>query len=82
MAFAGGPIGTEGFIPGFPGFPGFGGGFGKSLNFDIGGGAGLGAGLPGLFGGLPAGFGGPGFSSPYIPVTPGGALAGFKGNKN
>jgi hypothetical protein len=72
-------------------FPGLGGGFGKSLNMDLDMGAngGLfgGAGIPlpfglggggGPFGGIP--FGGGWGGVPYVPVTPLGALGGFKGD--
>jgi len=55
---------------------GLGAGLGKSLNVDISGGAGLG-GLP-FLGGL--GLGGLGGGVPYVPVTPLGALEGFKGD--
>jgi len=67
----GGPVPVGG-VGGF-GIPGIGAGIGKNLNVDIGG---------GLFGGLPLGgiFGGFGGGVPYVPVTPLGALAGFKGD--
>jgi len=57
----------------FGGFPGAGAGVEGNLGLDIGGG--LGGGFPGLFGG---GF--PGWGSPYIPITPLGALGGIKGD--
>jgi len=77
LASAGGDIGPDGgpgFGGGLPGigFPGA--GFGKSFNFDAGGGFGLPA-LPGIFGG-----GIPGWGAPYLPVTPLGGLWGFKGD--
>jgi len=55
---------------------GAGAGLGGGLNIDAGGGLGFGA--PGLLGGVPPGWGG--WSGPYIPVTPLGALEGFKGD--
>jgi len=58
-------IGPGGLAGGFPGL-----GFGKSFNFDVGGGYGL----PGL------GLGGGGWGAPYVPVTPLGGLWGFKGD--
>jgi len=55
----------------FGGFPGA--GVGGNLDLDVGGG--FGGGFPGLLGG---GF--PGWGSPYIPITPLGALGGMKGD--
>jgi len=74
------------FAEGFGGVPpyaagygiplGAGAGLGGGLNIDAGGGLGFGA--PGLLGGVPPGWGG--WSGPYVPVTPLGALEGFKGD--
>jgi len=55
---------------------GAGAGLGGGLNIDASGGLGFGA--PGLLGGVPPGWGG--WSGPYVPVTPLGALEGFKGD--
>jgi len=74
------PIGGVGVdVPPGGGFGGFGGfpgaGYGGALNVDASGGGGFG--FPGL--GFPgAGF--PGWGSPYIPITPLGALGGIKGD--
>jgi len=64
-----GALGDGGVMPPVGGVPGLGLGFGKSLNFGFD--AGLGGGYPFL-----GGLGG----VPYVPVTPLGALWGFKGD--
>jgi len=76
VPFAEGPGVVPPYAAGY-GVPlGAGAGLGGGLNIDAGGG--LGFGLPGLLGGVPPGWGG--FGGPYVPVTPLGALEGFKGD--